>query len=177
MLETALKLETQSIPALSRPLRAQLATACHEIGPDIAAALEGQQRVIFRALCAFVSKQVQEGILEPSAIQRTTDWTRPWKWVLGALTMLLLVLLRSRIRRSLHYVWLTTQSWSEQRRRDDAAQELDDCFQTLSISDWHLHDQLSQPYFFSSRRRPPSPIQNGQTHSKTPYPSITHPRR
>ncbi|KAL9014730.1 MAG: hypothetical protein Q9173_000620 [Seirophora scorigena] len=105
VLEAALKLETRSMPALSSTLRAQLATACRDIGPDITAAFEGQQRVVWRALCAFVNQQVQEGILQPSATQPTTNWTRVWKWVLGALAFVFLVISeRSRIRSSLHQV-------------------------------------------------------------------------
>lgn len=100
-----------------------------------------------------------EGILQPSATQRTTHWTTVENWVLSTLAVAFLVISSwSRIRSSLHHIWLSSQSWLGRRHRDDAAQlhlELSHCFQTLLIKDWHLrHLQklypIGRPFFQSS---------------------------
>lgn len=93
MLEAAIEVETRSMPSLSSTVRGQVAAACQKIGREIAAALEGQQRVTFGELCELVEKQVADRILEVSRTQPGSGLTTFWTWTLMVLAVDLVVVL------------------------------------------------------------------------------------
>ncbi|KAL8691110.1 MAG: hypothetical protein Q9224_004252 [Gallowayella concinna] len=78
LLEAALEMEMEQpdISRLGPALLGEVAEACHNIGSQIAEALEGLQRSTIETLCAYTHQQVVEG-----ALPTPSTWNRkPITW-------------------------------------------------------------------------------------------------